>query len=61
MVRKGKKQKPRIPEPSPRFIFWSMVLAGLLITAAIGYDFVTGSADFGAPSTAQASGAARDE
>jgi hypothetical protein len=55
MVRKAKKQKPRIPEPSPRFVFWSMVVGALLITAAIGYDFVTGSRDFAAPATAQAS------
>jgi hypothetical protein len=54
MARKVKSQKPRIPEPSPRFILWSMVVGFLLIAAAIGYDYVTGSADFAAAPTAQA-------
>jgi hypothetical protein len=47
-------QKSHIPEPSPRFIFWSMVVGGLLIAAAIGYDFVMGGASFAAAPIAQA-------
>jgi hypothetical protein len=55
LVQKVKKQKPRIPEPSPRLVFWSMVVGGLLIMAAVGYDYVTGSRDFATPAAAQAS------
>ena len=55
MPRKVKKEKPLIPEPSPRFLIFCAVAAGVVMVAAIAYGFVTGSRDFATPSPAQAS------
>jgi hypothetical protein len=53
MSRKLKKEKPCIPEPSPRFLIFCAVAAGIVMVAAIAYGFVTGSRDFATPSPAK--------
>ena len=54
MARKVDKHKPGIPERSSAFLLWSMAVGFLMIAAAVGYDYVTGSAVFAAAPTAQA-------
>jgi hypothetical protein len=56
MPRKVKKEKPLIPEPSPRFLIFCVGAAGIVMMAALCYGFVTGSRDFTTPSAALASG-----
>jgi hypothetical protein len=36
------KKKPRIPEPSPRFILWSALVAAFFFAAVLIFDYTSG-------------------
>jgi hypothetical protein len=38
----NKKSKPAIPEPSPRFLVWSLAIGFLLLAGVLGYSLATG-------------------
>jgi hypothetical protein len=54
-TRPTKKTAPVIPEPSPRFIVWSAVVAVLLAAAILTYDYNRG---FGGTAAAEPASAA---
>jgi hypothetical protein len=43
---RNKKAKPAIPEPSPRFLAWSLAIGFLLLAAVLGYSLATGHAGY---------------
>jgi hypothetical protein len=38
----NKKSKQAIPEPSPRFLVWSLAIGFLLLAGVLGYSLATG-------------------
>jgi hypothetical protein len=48
------KRKPVIPEPSPRFVKWSAVVAAAMLIGIVIYDYAIGAKDFASPQAAQA-------
>jgi hypothetical protein len=40
--RRARTPEPLIPEPSPRFVFWSVVAGALTVLLAVGYSFAAG-------------------
>jgi hypothetical protein len=50
----AKKRKPAIPEPSPRFVKWSAVVAAAMLIGVVIYDYAIGAKDFASPEAAQA-------
>jgi hypothetical protein len=50
----AKKRKPVIPEPSPRFVKWSAVIAAAMLIGVVIYDYTIGARDFASPEAAQA-------
>jgi hypothetical protein len=53
----AKKKQPVIPEPSPRFVKWSAVVAAVMLIGIVIYDFAIGARDFASPEAAQAAAA----
>jgi hypothetical protein len=50
----AKKRKPVVPEPSPRFVKWSAVVAAAMLIGLVIYDYTVGAKDFASPDAAQA-------
>jgi hypothetical protein len=50
----AKKRQPVIPEPSPRFVKWSAVVAATMLLGILIYDYAIGAKDFASPEAAQA-------
>ena len=50
----AKKRKPVIPEPSPRFVKWSAVVAAVMLIGIMVYDYTISAKDFASPEAAQA-------
>ena len=50
----AKKRQPVIPEPSPRFVKWSAVVAVVMLIGMVIFDYMIGAKDFGSPEAAQA-------
>ena len=50
----AKKRKPVMPEPSPRFVKWSAVLAAAMLIGIVIFDYTIGAKDFASPEAAQA-------
>jgi hypothetical protein len=50
----AKKRQPVIPDPSPRFVKWSAVVAATTPIGILLYDYVIGARDFASPEAAQA-------
>jgi hypothetical protein len=50
----AKKRKPVVPEPSPRFVKWSAVVAAAMLIGVVIYDYTVGAKDFASPEAAQA-------
>ena len=48
------KRKPVIPEPSPRFVKWSALVAAAMLVGVVIYDYTIGAKDFASPEAAQA-------
>ena len=48
------KRKPVVPEPSPRFVKWSAVVAMAMLVGIVIYDYAIGAKDFASPEAAQA-------
>jgi hypothetical protein len=48
------KRNPVIPEPSPRFVKWSAVVAAAMLIGIVIYDYTIGAKDFASPEAAQA-------
>jgi len=42
MAKRSNKRAPGIPEPSPRFAFWSGVAAAILLAVIMTLDYVNG-------------------
>jgi hypothetical protein len=42
MPKQTKNSKPLIPEPSPRFVFWSGIISVLVLIAVIVFDYANG-------------------
>jgi hypothetical protein len=42
MAKKPNKHTPIIPEPSPRFVFWSGVAAAIVLAVVMTLDYVNG-------------------
>jgi hypothetical protein len=49
----NKKSKPVIPEPSLRFLAWSLAIGLLLLAGVLGYSLATGYAGYRATSASQ--------
>jgi hypothetical protein len=50
----AEKRKPVIPEPSPRFLKWSAMVAAAMLIGIVIYDYTIGAKDFASPEAAQA-------
>jgi hypothetical protein len=50
----AKKRKPVVPEPSPRFVKWSAVVAAAMLIGVVIYDYTVGAKGFASPEAAQA-------
>lgn len=54
LINMAKKRKPGIPEPSPRFVKWSAVVAAAMLIGIVIYDYAIGAKDFASAEAAQA-------
>jgi hypothetical protein len=50
----AKTRQPVVPEPSPRFVKWSAVVAATMLIGIVLYDYAIGAKDFASPEAAQA-------
>jgi hypothetical protein len=57
LINMAKKKQPVIPEPSPRFVKWSAVVAAVMLIGIVMYDYAIGARDLASPEAAQAAAA----